>query len=121
MECQNISREIPKIVEECCESVLVLQGSSTEGIFRISCRSDELETAMQSAKKSVYNFERFNSPHVPAVLLKTFLKAMGDPLVPKAVTLKCQEFGDLVGKDGKRGHDGEFDKIWKKVQKGFGL
>ena len=71
-------------------------GAQTEGIFRISISNKKLSFyANKIAEHQSYAIEESEEPHVPACLLKYFLRAIPEPVIPnydKAVALGFMDY-----------------------------
>ncbi|MES1923250.1 Rho GTPase activating protein 39 [Bonamia ostreae] len=118
---ENMHRDFPKIIEDCCDAIERKNGFKTQGIFRISCRSEELKRAIDNANSGNYDFAEFESPHVPAVFLKTLFKEMREPVIPNQIVDECAQFGSTNGKENSLTSKTEFEMILKKVLKYFCL
>lgn len=93
---ENGENKVPKIIRKCCKAIERMGGFNEEGIFRISCKTEELAQAKSDTNNGDYSFEKFNSPHVPAALLKTLLKEIKTPLIPNQMVEHCAKLGGLL-------------------------
>ncbi len=62
-----------------CSQVVALNGHKSEGIFRISINSEDLDTYSKSFDRGEYKLPQ-KDPNYPAVLLKHYLRNL--PEVP---------------------------------------
>lgn len=72
---------IPQIVTVLIEAIKKLGGYSTEGIFRVSVKMDELERMKNKIDQGHYDID-FLTPYHPAALLKLWLRELTSPLIP---------------------------------------
>lgn len=73
--------DLPKVLVLLAEEVEKLGGHSTEGIFRMSGNATELTTMRLQIENGDYHFQ-CKDPHVPASLLKLWLRELTVSLVP---------------------------------------
>jgi hypothetical protein len=64
---------VPFVVHNLCSQVLLLGGHRSEGIFRISINSDDLDTYSKNIDRGDYKLPP-KDPNYPAVLLKHYLR-----------------------------------------------
>ena len=64
---------VPLVVHTLCSQVLILGGHKSEGIFRISINSDDLDTYSKNIDRGDYKLPP-KDPNYPAVLLKHYLR-----------------------------------------------
>ncbi len=89
----------PKVLVFLTQSIILLGGHQTEGIFRISGSPDEIYRKhwlnidhlgfKQRLNKGIYNLTGITSPHVPANMLKIWLRELKSPLIPKELAAEC--------------------------------
>jgi hypothetical protein len=76
---------VPEIVPRLINEVVQRQGLVTEGIFRISASKQEIEALqLQIDTSSDYTLPG-DSPHIPASLLKIWLRLLPEPLIATEV------------------------------------
>ncbi|EPQ27841.1 uncharacterized protein PFL1_04586 [Pseudozyma flocculosa PF-1] len=81
---------VPKVVRDCVEAILGSVGDvrpiEVEGIFRRSPSSALLRAAQESYDRGhPVNLSNYGDPHVPAVLLKVFLRSLPRPIFPASL------------------------------------
>ncbi|GAB5363961.1 hypothetical protein AAMO2058_000928300 [Amorphochlora amoebiformis] len=99
---------IPLGMKALIQHIKYTGGLKCEGIFRIAAGKDELEKITKQleigTRTGVFAFEEFISPHVPAVILKRWLRSLENLLIPEemfeAAMLLLKKSED---KDFKRG------------------
>ncbi|XP_068116196.1 rho GTPase-activating protein 1 [Hyperolius riggenbachi] len=73
--------KIPQVVQETV-SYLQQNALSTEGIFRRSASTQVVRDVQQKYNTGIpVNFQEYNDVHLTAVILKTFLRELPDPLL----------------------------------------
>jgi len=91
---------IPSAMDALISLIEKLDGLKTEGIFRISAAKEDLNHLAQALEKGFitgkYKFSS-TSPHVPACMLKRWLRSLKEPLVPFSL---YQEALQIVRPDG---------------------
>jgi len=99
-ESGDFSSLVPQIMTELIDGVFNNGGMQHEGIFRLSITTEVKAEAMQS----LHDFEPlkdYKDPHVFAVLLKEWLKRLGEPLVDYATFIQvakdAEDEGDIKG------------------------
>lgn len=73
--------KVPMVVTVLTRAVVDRGGPDEVGIFRISANKTELDALQAQFEKGNYEVST-QSPHVPAGLLKKWLRDLGEPLVP---------------------------------------
>ncbi|KAJ3639652.1 hypothetical protein Zmor_002997 [Zophobas morio] len=81
------NRRLPWPQVELSQQVLRLQGLSTEGIFRVSADVDEVNKL--KAQMDRWEFSEPSDAHVPANLLKLWLRELYEPLIPDSLYPEC--------------------------------
>ena len=99
---------IPRVVKDCVQylrqtgtpvsvstepsSYLVVQGLSEEGLFRRSPNSTTLRQVKDAYDRGqVVSLDRFDNPHLAAVLLKKYIRDLPEPLFPEALYAVIQQ------------------------------
>lgn len=78
---RNNGEIIPPIVSQCCAYIRE-NGLETEGIFRRSAHAATLKKVQQDFNEGkVVNFDKLGDIHIPAALLKSFLRQLPEPLL----------------------------------------
>lgn len=72
----------PKILPFLAEAVLRLNGTATEGIFRVPGDADSITELKLRIESGNYDLGGITDPNIPASLLKFWLRDLADPLVP---------------------------------------
>ena len=89
---------IPLLLSFLADSILNCEGEQTEGIFRISASHDEVADVVRAIRKvRGYDYQSacdFSDPHVPAALLKQWLRDLPVPLFEDY--FKCIEISKMV-------------------------
>ncbi|TDL22630.1 hypothetical protein BD410DRAFT_828384 [Rickenella mellea] len=81
--------QIPIILPFLADGILALGGTKSEGIFRIPGDGDLVSELKLRIERGYYNLEDIDDPHVPASLLKLWLRELCDPLVPDELYNDC--------------------------------
>ncbi|ETO36167.1 hypothetical protein RFI_00894 [Reticulomyxa filosa] len=84
----DVSATVPKIMTILCEKVLELEGHKTEGIFRISPAAIHLQTLRRELMNNDYSVKT-RDVHVPACMLKEWLRGLNDSLIPSSYYDAC--------------------------------
>ncbi|KAH3766385.1 DNA-dependent DNA helicase and ATPase [Pelomyxa schiedti] len=84
--------KIPLLVKYCCESILFLGGLKAPCIFRISGTVSEIETSKSNLNKGIYPAP--SDVHTCAALLKLWLRALPEPIIPANLYTLCLEAQD---------------------------
>jgi hypothetical protein len=75
---------VPKILRTLISGLVEKDGLTEEGIFRISVDKNEMD--MHKAELDKGNFDiSYDSPHVPACLLKLWLRELPQPIIPQSM------------------------------------
>ncbi|XP_029018793.2 rho GTPase-activating protein 8-like isoform X1 [Betta splendens] len=92
---KNREAVVPPVVHQTV-SYLKLKGLWTEGIFRRSARVQLIKDVQKlyNLGKPV-NFDEYDDVHVPAVILKTFLRELPEPLLTFRVYSHVQQLLDV--------------------------
>ena len=77
----HASLPVPYVVHYLCCKVLELKGNESEGIFRISIASEDIELYAKRFNAGDYSLPP-KDPNYPAVLLKQFLRRLPSPMCP---------------------------------------
>ena len=93
--CSQYPPGIPRILPVLLSAIESLGGFTAEGIFRLSVSSDELLSARKRLEKGDYILSSIDSPHVPAALLKAWLRDLSVPLIPATLYAQSIELGKL--------------------------
>jgi hypothetical protein len=75
---------LPVVLTTLVDSIRSLDGVATEGIFRISApkaQLDQLHAEFERGNYAAIRAPSVSSPHVPAGLLKMWLRELGEPLI----------------------------------------
>ena len=83
--------KVPIILPFLADGILALGGTKSEGIFRIPGDGDVVSELKIRIERGYYNLEGVDDPHVPASLLKLWLRELCDPLVPTELYNECVE------------------------------
>jgi len=109
---------IPTPMEALMKYIKQLGGLQEEGIFRLSASKEDVQALAAALDKGFIagKYQFFNtSPHVPAVMLKRWLRSLKEPLVPSKMYAQAQH---LVRPDGGYS-SGEPSESLKKEARAF--
>ncbi|GFU40880.1 rho GTPase-activating protein 39 [Nephila pilipes] len=84
------NRQLPWIQTTLSEAVLQLNGTQTEGIFRVPGDIDEVNAMKLQIDQ--WEVPECNDPHVPASLLKLWYRELYEPLIPNEFYDECIQF-----------------------------
>ena len=98
MELERTGPKVPFVVHHCCCQVVATGGLTSEGIFRISIASDDVELYSKNFDRGDYSLPA-KDPNYAAVLLKHYLRSLPEPLCPDYETcLAAAKSDDLLAK-----------------------
>lgn len=81
--------KVPIILPFLADSIIALGGPKREGIFRIPGDGEAVMEMKVRIDKGHYNLQGIDDPHVPASLLKMWLRELQDPLIPVELYNEC--------------------------------
>lgn len=81
--------KIPIILPFLADGILALGGMKAEGIFRVPGENDVVSDLRLRIDRGFYNLDNIDDPHVPASLLKLWLRELQDPLIPDEMYNDC--------------------------------
>eukprot|EP01125_Pyxidicula_operculata_P016172 TRINITY_DN5534_c0_g4_i1.p1 TRINITY_DN5534_c0_g4~~TRINITY_DN5534_c0_g4_i1.p1 ORF type:complete len:331 (+),score=17.17 TRINITY_DN5534_c0_g4_i1:3-995(+) len=81
LKTRVIDSFIPKVLEVLSNSIVSLDGYTTEGIFRVSGEAPQVMKCRNELQRGNYNVH-IDSCHDAATLYKLFLRELKDPLIP---------------------------------------
>nr|CDI55157.1 related to Rho-GTPase-activating protein 1 [Melanopsichium pennsylvanicum 4] len=97
---------VPRVVRDCVEAILGdfdgIRPAQVEGIFRRSPSSALLRTAQESYDRGhPVSLEQYRDPHIPAVLLKVFIRSLRRPIFPASMygMIRACPYPPLSGSD----------------------
>jgi len=73
--------ELPLLLSKLSFKVLELNGHKTEGIFRIPGDADQVAALKIKIENGIYDWEELLDPHVPASLLKLWMRELEQPII----------------------------------------
>lgn len=79
---ENSDLDIPAIMVFLSDAILKLNGCQTEGIFRVPGDADAISELRYQIEKKNFNLNGCTDPHVPASLLKLWLRELAEPVIP---------------------------------------
>lgn len=85
MEIQKVidqTLELPLVLTVLCKCVLDLKGDETEGIFRVPGDTAQVTALKIAIESGDYSCKGVDDPHVPASLLKLWMRELIYPIVP---------------------------------------
>ncbi|KJE91608.1 hypothetical protein CAOG_009575 [Capsaspora owczarzaki ATCC 30864] len=80
--------KLPLVLTSLTESVLRLSGAKTEGIFRVPGDTDAVFALKLKIERADYAIAS-DDPHVPASLLKLWLRELDEPIIPTEFYPDC--------------------------------
>ena len=83
--------KVPIILPFLADGIIALGGLQAEGIWRISGDNDTMSELKVRIDRGYYNLEGIDDCHVPASLLKLWLRELEDPLIPESMYNECLE------------------------------
>jgi len=75
------NKNIPRIMDVLCKKIKDLNGFQTEGIFRKAADQHEKHRIRRQLLQGNYTINA-DSPHIPACVLKDWLRNLKEPLIP---------------------------------------
>jgi len=79
------------------DNIKASNGQSQQGLFRIKAKPDDVLTLRNCYERNpTFVFDPKLSPHVPATLLKEWLRELREPLIPRLDYYKFVEAGDDI-------------------------
>jgi len=76
--------DVPWIFSRLLDNIRASNGQSQQGLFRIKAKADEVFSLRNSYERNPqFAFDPKLSPHVPATLLKEWLRELREPVIPK--------------------------------------
>lgn len=116
-KCMELQREshpsayVPVIMTSLIASIRATQdGFAAEGIFRVSAQLEELTALQLLLEDGSYDKIKVSSPHVPAALLKKWLRELENPLIQ---TEKYPEVIEAASAKGKLVEPSKLSQIYK--------
>jgi hypothetical protein len=79
---------LPIVLITMTDAVYFLNGHQTEGIFRVPGDAEEIATMRMQIESGDYTV-RSKDPHLPASVLKQWLRDLEEPVVPEQLYDKC--------------------------------
>eukprot|EP00475_Leptophrys_vorax_P045667 TRINITY_DN9569_c0_g1_i1.p1 TRINITY_DN9569_c0_g1~~TRINITY_DN9569_c0_g1_i1.p1 ORF type:complete len:315 (+),score=86.59 TRINITY_DN9569_c0_g1_i1:133-945(+) len=89
----GIESDEPLVVTVLLDKIRSLRGLQTEGIFRLSPDYNALQKFKNEVFRGVYTLEGVTDPHLPAELLKTWLRTLKEPVIPTVLYDDCLKIG----------------------------
>eukprot|EP01126_Amoeba_proteus_P027627 TRINITY_DN27401_c0_g1_i2.p1 TRINITY_DN27401_c0_g1~~TRINITY_DN27401_c0_g1_i2.p1 ORF type:complete len:341 (+),score=55.40 TRINITY_DN27401_c0_g1_i2:138-1160(+) len=81
---------LPRILCTLTDSILLCNGLTTEGIFRVPGSATEILSLKLSLEKGIFMFpSTITDPNVPASLLKQWLRELSEPVIPEEMYMEC--------------------------------
>jgi hypothetical protein len=90
--------KVPIILPFLADGIIALGGLQAEGIWRISGDSDTISELKVRIDRGYYNLEGIDDCHVPASLLKLWLRELEEPLIPESMYNECLASASDPGK-----------------------
>ncbi|KAJ3082452.1 hypothetical protein HDU99_002620 [Rhizoclosmatium hyalinum] len=84
---------LPRILLFLTDAILSLNGSQTEGIFRVPGDIDMVNDLRIRLERGKYDLKGITDPHVPSSLLKLWLRELAEPLIPANLYDDCIDIG----------------------------
>lgn len=87
------SPNIPLLIPTLTNALIKYGGCNTLGVFRISAAVEDLDHLKNQLESGDYDVDKVvKDPHLPAALLKQWLRSLPEPLIPLNSYGKCIEF-----------------------------
>ncbi|KAI0027659.1 Rho GTPase activation protein [Vararia minispora EC-137] len=80
---------VPIVLPFLADGILALGGTRAEGLFRVPGDGDAVAALRTRIDRGVYTLDGIDDPHVPASLLKLWLRELREPLVPDELYNEC--------------------------------
>ncbi|KAJ1719874.1 hypothetical protein LPJ53_005431 [Coemansia erecta] len=93
-ELANRRTGLPRVLEQLAQLIVRLGGERTEGLFRVPANGDAVFAARLHIEAGHPDFSGVSDPHVPASLLKEWLRDLAEPLIPDALYDECMAAPD---------------------------
>ena len=81
--------KVPIVLPFLADSIIALGGAKREGIFRVPGDAETVSEMKVRIDKGHYNLQGVDDPHVPASLLKMWLRELQEPIIPMEVYNDC--------------------------------
>ena len=81
--------KVPRIFTFLSRTILKLHGQQTEGIFRVPGDSENIAFNKVQLDRGIFDDSQFKEAHVPASLLKLWLRELEEPLIPAEYYERC--------------------------------
>ncbi|GBC02411.1 hypothetical protein RclHR1_04600011 [Rhizophagus clarus] len=88
--------KVPRILPFLSNSILELNGQTSEGIFRVPGDADYVTELKLRIEKNRYDMSGITDPNVPSSLLKLWLRDLAEPLIPNKFYDKCIRLSEDV-------------------------
>ncbi|KZV97168.1 hypothetical protein EXIGLDRAFT_731444 [Exidia glandulosa HHB12029] len=87
------TERVPIVLPFLADGILALDGTRAEGIFRVPGDGDAVAELKLRIDRGFYTLDGIDDPHVPASLLKLWLRELQEPLVPDELYNECVAVG----------------------------
>jgi len=95
-KAQGSPLKVPMILKAMTDAVEKFGGFKTKGIFRIAAERTEIEALKSAIEEGKYEVKKAD-PHVPADVLKHWLRDLMEPLIPMSMYEECLKSSDNPG------------------------
>eukprot|EP01087_Luapelamoeba_hula_P014260 TRINITY_DN4155_c0_g1_i1.p1 TRINITY_DN4155_c0_g1~~TRINITY_DN4155_c0_g1_i1.p1 ORF type:complete len:959 (-),score=171.35 TRINITY_DN4155_c0_g1_i1:66-2942(-) len=89
MELQDVKDDVPYILVALTEAILMLGGTMTEGLFRVSGNKTCMDELKEQLNAGNYKIPSTTNPHVVSSLLKEWLSTLKEPVFPQDLYVEC--------------------------------
>jgi len=92
--------DLPLVLTTLANKVIELNGHKTEGIFRIPGDSEHVSNLKIKIETGSYDCDDINDPHIPASLLKLWMRELEEPIVSSELyedAINCAKNEDSKG------------------------
>jgi len=91
---------VPSLLTALITKLEELGGYQTEGIFRLSASQSTLKSLRIRVEQGDFSMRDIRSPHVPAGLLKEWLRGLKEVIIPDSLYDKCISLCETLEREG---------------------
>eukprot|EP01114_Cavostelium_apophysatum_P004807 TRINITY_DN1518_c0_g1_i1.p1 TRINITY_DN1518_c0_g1~~TRINITY_DN1518_c0_g1_i1.p1 ORF type:complete len:508 (+),score=166.94 TRINITY_DN1518_c0_g1_i1:1514-3037(+) len=84
--------DVPRLLVLLSETIIKLEGTKTEGIFRVPASADDVKALRERLDDGDYEcLKQVQNVHTPCALFKLWLRELPEPIIPTALYETCTE------------------------------